>query len=71
MIGVMFLIEVAIPIIIVVAIMTVIPISLQLLAGIRTHTTIILSISLMLLECDTIAFFAFVSLGWLDLGLIN
>ena len=38
---------------------------------IATQTTINLSIALMFIECNTIAMFAFISPGWLDLGLIN
>ena len=66
------MVEIAIPIVIAVASPKIIPISILIvIAGIRAQTTIILSIALMLLELDTIACFAFVSPGWLDLGLIN
>ena len=66
------LVEIAIPIVIRVVNPKVIPISIPIMiAGIRAQTTIILSIALVLLECDTIAIFAFDSPGWLDLGLIN
>ena len=66
------LIQIVILIVIAVAIPKVLPTSiLIMIAGIMAQTTIILSIPLMLLECDTIATFALIIPGLLDLGLIK